>query len=192
MLLACCADTPLKTVLPWRRLPNANRRKRSGVQLKDKVNSYGLIECALQRKRPPAQLCDSHIAHHPPANNPSQWRNLVKFRHITAEQARTLKPKTSGPWSKKHSAAACRGPHFQHAGLVVVDTATFPFSGPMPHLNHAGARTECMCCCTCRNACRALIVKPEPGMSEPHGSPDPPPVIGHTLAASAEPKVRGR
>ncbi|KAG1667355.1 hypothetical protein FOA52_001415 [Chlamydomonas sp. UWO 241] len=38
-----------------------------------------------------------------------KWRNLVKFRHITPEVARTLKPKTSGPWSKKHSAAAWRG-----------------------------------------------------------------------------------
>ncbi|MEW5316259.1 MAG: hypothetical protein WDW38_007640 [Sanguina aurantia] len=35
-----------------------------------------------------------------------KWRNLVKFRHIGAEEQKTYKPKNSGPWSKKYSEAS--------------------------------------------------------------------------------------
>ena len=37
-----------------------------------------------------------------------KWRNLVKFRHISVAESKQLKPKTSGPWSKKHSACASK------------------------------------------------------------------------------------
>ena len=60
--------------------------------------------------RPPAAtllLLNATLLHKLPL--PVQWRNLVKFRHITAEESRTLKPKTSGPWSRKHSACAQDG-----------------------------------------------------------------------------------
>lgn len=38
-----------------------------------------------------------------------KWRNLVKFRHISADETQSLQPKTSGPWHKKYWAAAAAG-----------------------------------------------------------------------------------
>jgi hypothetical protein len=38
-----------------------------------------------------------------------KWRNLVKFRHLSQEDAQTLQPKTSGPWHRRHLAAAGGG-----------------------------------------------------------------------------------
>jgi hypothetical protein len=35
-----------------------------------------------------------------------KWRNLVKFRHLSQEDAQALQPKTSGPWYRRHLAAA--------------------------------------------------------------------------------------
>jgi hypothetical protein len=39
----------------------------------------------------------------------------VKFRHISVEESRSLKPKTSGPWSRKHSAC---GQQLHHGRYV--------------------------------------------------------------------------
>jgi hypothetical protein len=35
-----------------------------------------------------------------------KWRNLVKFRHLSQEDAQSLQPKTSGPWHRRHMLAA--------------------------------------------------------------------------------------
>lgn len=38
-----------------------------------------------------------------------KWRNLVKFRHLSQEDAQALQPKTSGPWYRRQALAATGG-----------------------------------------------------------------------------------
>lgn len=52
-------------------------------------------------------LCLHTYALHCQSNPHSSFstpHSLVKFRHLTTEQSRQLKPKTNGPWSRKCSA----------------------------------------------------------------------------------------
>lgn len=89
---------------PLAHLPNplllvGGRRERTGVQLKDKFRKWVPgATCQLVR----CQLCAPASARHQ-CRCPRRVRSLVKFRHISAEESRTIKPKSGGPWSRKYS-----------------------------------------------------------------------------------------
>eukprot|EP00798_Chlamydomonas_sp_ICE-L_P010670 gene10670-12357_t len=65
------------------------------------VVKHGLGAWEIVRKDPDFSL----LAHRSGVQLKDKFRNLVKFRHVSLEEARALKPKGSGPWSKKLSAS---------------------------------------------------------------------------------------
>ncbi|KAJ9521088.1 hypothetical protein QJQ45_022817, partial [Haematococcus lacustris] len=67
--------------------------------LRNGVKKHGLGAWEVIRKDPSFSV----LEHRSGVQLKDKFRNLVKFRHISVEESKKLKPKGSGPWSRKYS-----------------------------------------------------------------------------------------